>query len=153
MKINTRARYSVRLMCDIETNGGGKPVPLKDTAERTGISRRYLEQLAIPLRSAALLRTARGMQGGYFLARPASEIMIREIIEAADGPIYILDCLVGKGESCERAKDCPTRDVWGEINEGILETLSHYTLGDLAASRKGKCGGSSGKKGKKTRGK
>ena len=131
MKINTRARYSIRLLCDIVKNGAESPVSLKDVSERQNISRRYLEQLAIPLRNAGLLRSVPGLHGGYRLAKPPSEIRLLDIIEAVDGPIRILDCL-SEEPDCERVDVCETRGVWMEINDSITDILSNYTMEDLA---------------------
>ncbi|MEW6200813.1 MAG: Rrf2 family transcriptional regulator, partial [bacterium] len=88
MKISTRARYAIRMILDIAANSkNGEPVGLKATAERQGLSKRYLEQLAIPLKNATILRSVRGKEGGYKLAKPASEIKIGDITSAVIGPI------------------------------------------------------------------
>jgi Rrf2 family cysteine metabolism transcriptional repressor len=114
MKINTRVRYAVRLMADIAKHGGGEPVPLKDVAERQGLSKLYLSQLSTPLRNASLLRSVWGNKGGYVLAAPPGDITLLDIIEAVDGPISVIDC-VSDSYNCE----------------GIIRTLSSYTLEDL----------------------
>ncbi len=133
MKLNTRVRYAVRLMADIARHGSDQPVPLRDVAERQGLSKLYLSQLATALRNASLLRSVWGNRGGYVLARPASEIKLREIIEAADGPVNIIECVVDD-RACARAQVCEAIHVWRDINEAIVEVLDRYTLGDLIGS-------------------
>lgn len=130
MKMNTRARYSLRLMCDIHEHGGKAPVSLGDAAKRQEISKRYLEQIVIPLKKASLIEGVPGKRGGYKLTRPASEINLLEIIEAADAPLCILECLEHV-KNCHRAPKCRTRQVWREINSSIIEILSKYKLSDL----------------------
>lgn len=133
MKLNTRVRYAVRLMADIARHASGQPVPLRDVAERQGLSKLYLSQLATALRNASLLRSVWGNRGGYVLARPANEIKLREIIEAADGPVNIIECVVDD-RACERARTCEAIHVWRDINQAIVEVLDRYTLGDLIGS-------------------
>ncbi len=131
MKINTRIRYAIRMMADIAKHGQGNPVPLKDVAERQGLSKLYLSQLANPLRNAGLLRSVWGNRGGYVVARPPAEINLLEVMEAVDGPVSIIECVESRG-SCERAEFCESIGVWRDINEAITETLKRYTLDSLA---------------------
>jgi len=130
MKINTRVRYAIRMMADIAKNAAPDPVPLKDVAERQHLSKLYLSQLATPLRNAALLRSVWGNKGGYVLARPPAEISMLDIMEAVDGPIAVIDCVL-EPESCDRIDYCECIGIWRDINEGIVRTLASYTLEDL----------------------
>ena len=131
MKINTRARYALRMMLDINKHGTEKPVPLRDVAERQDLSKRYLDQLAMALRNASLLRSVPGMRGGYNLARPANEITLLDIIQSVDGPVDIIDCL-GDKDVCNRTKNCECRSVWGSLNNAIINVLSNHNLEDLS---------------------
>ncbi|MBI5499114.1 MAG: Rrf2 family transcriptional regulator [Deltaproteobacteria bacterium] len=135
MKLSTRARYSLRLMVEIARRSeGGAPVSLAQAARGGDLPRRYLEQLVIGLKSADLLRGVSGKDGGYYLARPAADIRVGEIIEAAMGPIRIVDCVEDPRE-CMRADFCQCRTVYALINRRISEVLHEFTLEDLA--RKG----------------
>jgi Rrf2 family protein len=119
------------MMLDVARNGGQEtPVSLATVAERTGISRGYLEQLALALRNARLVRGIAGRYGGYELIVPPSEITIRQIVEAAIGPIYVVDCLEDP-TTCPRAEFCECRIVYALINNRIAEVLREYTLADL----------------------
>ena len=133
MKINTRVRYAIRMMADIAQNGTDDPVPLKDVADRQGLSKLYLSQLATPLRNGSLLRSVWGNKGGYSLARPATEICLLDIIEAVDGPVGVIDCVL-EPESCDRTEECRSRKVWTDINTAMTEILAKYTLQDLIRS-------------------
>ena len=132
MKISTRGRYALRMMLDVTRNGGQvTPVSLASVAERTGISHGYLEQVALALRSARLVRGVAGRHGGYTLAMPARDISIRKIIEASIGPICVVDC-IDEPEACLRAEFCECRLVYALINQRIGEVLDEFSLADLA---------------------
>lgn len=131
LKLSTRARYALRMMLDIARSGGEEtPVSLSGVSKRTRVSRGYLEQLALALRNAGLLKGYLGKQGGYRLARPAREINLQEIMEAAIGPIAILDCLV-EPDSCAQVETCECRFLYALINKRIVEVFASYTLDDL----------------------
>lgn len=132
MKLNTRVRYAVRMMADIARYGGNGPVPLSEVAERQGISRLYLSQLATVLRHSVLLKSVWGNKGGYVLARPADAVTLLEIMEAVDGPVSVIDCVASPG-ACERAGYCECIGVWRDINDAITRTLDKYSLADLIA--------------------
>jgi Rrf2 family protein len=117
-------------MADIARYGADGPVPLSDVAERQGISRLYLSQLAMLLRHSVLLKSVWGNKGGYVLARPAGTVTLLEIMEAVDGPVSIIDCVAVPG-ACERASYCECIGVWRDINDAITRTLDKYSLPDL----------------------
>lgn len=132
MKISTRGRYALRMMLDIARHDGhDSPVSLASVAERSGISHGYLEQVALALRSAGLVRGVAGRHGGYKLAFSPDEITIRQIVEATIGPICVVDC-IEEPEVCPRADYCECRVVYALINLRIGEVLDEFTLADLA---------------------
>lgn len=132
MRISTRGRYALRMMLDIARHGGEEtPVSLASVSERTGISHGYLEQVALALRGARLVRGIAGRHGGYKLAVPASDITIRQIIEATIGPVCVVDC-IDEPDGCPRADYCECRVVYALINQRIGEVLEEFTLADLA---------------------
>jgi Rrf2 family protein len=110
---------------------GSKPTNLQQIADATRISRRYLEQLAIALKRARLLRGLSGKGGGYLLARPAGEIKIGQIFEAAIGPINIVEC-VAHPDQCLRAMFCECRAVYSLINQKINRVLNEISLAELS---------------------
>ena len=115
--------------------GDGKtPVSLAEVTRFTTISRRYLEQVAIGLKRAALIRGVSGRSGGYFLTRPAASITVGEIVEAGIGPISIVDCVLNPAE-CLKADVCECRWLYQRINSGIVDVLGSVTLQELADRR------------------
>lgn len=135
MKLKSRARYALRAMTVIarETRDG-IPVNLAEVADRTALSKRYLEQVAISLKNAGLLKGISGKKGGHLLTRPAKDIRLGEIIEAAIGPINIVDCVLNP-DICMLVDGCECRSLYQLINQRILESLNAYTLDDLAEHR------------------
>lgn len=131
MKLTARARYALRCMIQIgRMSKNGEPVSLATVSKLTSISRRYLEQLAISLKNAELLKGVSGKGGGYMLAKPAEEIKIGEIFESAIGPINIVDC-VKQPESCLITDICECRVIYMLINDRITEVLNEFSLADL----------------------
>lgn len=131
MKLSTRARYALRMMLQVaRASSDGTPVSMTSIARETDISKSYLEQLAIPLKAAGLLHGRTGRAGGYTLSRPASEIRIREIVEATIGQIELVEC-VGSPDHCMRAGECETRLVWALLTSRLRSMLDEYSLADL----------------------
>ena len=137
MKLSTRARYALRMMVVFarHTNGDRSVVSLSEVAKEANVSRRYLEQLVIGLKNAALIRGKSGKGGGYLLAKPADQIPIRQIIESAIGPINIVEC-VGQPEGCLKADFCECRVLYDLINKRIISVMDNLMLSDLADDKR-----------------
>lgn len=132
MRLSARARYAVRLMLEVHRNGGNKePVQLSEVSRLTGISRRFLEQVALGLRTNSLLRSFCGRRGGYVLARPADQITVGDVIQAASGQIVLCNCVDDPGV-CSRSDVCVCRLMWKLIQERLEAALAEYTIADLA---------------------
>ncbi len=131
VKLSTRARYALRMLLEIAKQPENTTVSLGTVSKNTNISRRYLDQLAIALKSASLVVSSSGRGGGYRLARPSAEINLAEIVEASIGPINIVDC-VGNPEVCDKANGCLPREVYALINRRINDAFSELTLAKLA---------------------
>ena len=134
LKLSTKARYALRALMELAIREGEGPIQLREIAKAQRISPKYLEQLAIPLRHAGLLRTERGPTGGYELARAAEDITALEVVEAVEGPLELLEC-VGRAAACDRTGTCATRKLWIEVGEAIGSVLARKTLADLRASQ------------------
>jgi len=140
MKMSTKGRYGLRAMMDLAANQKDDvPVFLADIARRQGISEKYLEHIFAALRAAGLIRTMRGRKGGFLLAKPASQITASAIITALEGPCRLVDC-VDKPKVCPRSATCATRDIWTLVGGKIDETLSGFTLDQLARMQEEKSG-------------
>ena len=131
MKLGTRPRYALRLMLEIARLGGrDAPVSLATVSGRSDLSRGYLEQLALALKNAGLLRGICGKQGGYRLARSTEEITVGQIFEAVTGPVNIVEC-VDDPASCLRSEYCECRPVYVLMSRRIGEVLHGFTLAQM----------------------
>lgn len=137
MKLSTKGRYGVRMMIDLAAHYGEGPVLLRDIAKRQEISEKYLSNLINPLKAIGLLEATRGVYGGYVLGKAPAEITMKEIVEALEGSLCLVDC-VEKPSACSRVPLCIARDLWGEAAAGMARILEQYTLADMARRQKEK---------------
>jgi Rrf2 family protein len=131
MKISTKGRYALRTMLDIAQNGNGGLVPLRDISARQEISPKYLEQIVSHLAKAGFLRSGRGAQGGYSLARRPEEYSVGDILRVTEGSLAPIACLDAAAENCPRAADCQTLPFWQGLDRTIQEYVDRFTLADL----------------------
>lgn len=132
MKISTRGRYGLRAMIDMAAYKDQGPIATHIVAERQGISERYLEQLMVPLKRAGLIKSIRGPQGGYTLAKNPDQIKAGDVIRILEGPLAPVDCVSEVNpDDCSRAESCVTRKLWAQVRDSITEILDSYTLADL----------------------
>jgi Rrf2 family protein len=146
MKLSTRARYALRMMLEIAKRPGTDLVSLGRVAENTKLSKRYLDQLALALKTSSLMRSTRGRGGGYQLARRAEQISVGEIIEAAIGPINVVEC-VRCPEVCLKSDYCECRWVYERINDEIVKVLNGMSLAELAQMNRDPAGSGPGSTG------
>ncbi len=111
-----------------------KPVRLSEISRRTGISRRFLDQLAVELRNRSLIKAVRGRNGGYSLKRSPETISVRDVITAVIGPISLAVC-VEDPNICMSSDFCEIRLIWTLLQKQIDALLDSYSLADLSDSR------------------
>lgn len=130
MMISTKGRYALRVMLDLADQAEGY-LSLKEIADRQQISVKYLESIAAILNRAGLVRSQRGKDGGYCLARPAKEITAAQVLRLTEGTLSPVACPSLEGDPCQRAETCKTLPLWRVLDETIDRTLSSVTLEDL----------------------
>ena len=135
MRVSTRGRYGLRAMLELARSFGDAPVVMADLADREGLSRKYLHTLLTGLRAAGLTRSIRGAGGGFVLAREPSEINLKEILQALEGSLCLVDCVEDE-RACDRASGCTARGVWQELSGTIENKLGSMTLADVLATEK-----------------
>lgn len=132
MKLSTKGQYGVKAMFDLALNYGEEPVSLKSVADRQCVSEYYLEQLIAVLRRENLVKSIRGAQGGYVLARDPSEITVGEILNVLEGPLEISECLSEEaGPECSKINYCATRLIWIKIRKAVNDVVNSITLKDM----------------------
>jgi Rrf2 family protein len=137
MKISTKIRYGTRAMLELACHYGEGPIELREIAKREDISLKYLEQVIVPLRTAGLVKSARGSKGGYSLAKHPSEIYLKDLVETLEGPLNLIECLKDP-KACQKAPFCITRDIWHEVSEAIDGIFHSVTLEDMVQRKKEK---------------
>lgn len=137
MRMSTKSRYGLRALFDIAYNNDTLPAQIQDISRRQQISPRYLEQIFQNLKKAGILKSKRGPQGGYTLARHPEQISVLEIIRATEQDALVVDC-AGEGKKTRRRKnDCPfegrcvTETVWKEANDLLSDLFGNLSLETL----------------------
>lgn len=131
MKISTKGRYALRLMLDIATDTSGEPVKIKDVAARQEISEKYLEQIIAVLNKAGFVRSIRGAQGGYLLAKQPVEYTVGMILRLVEGSMAPVECLEFDNNTCHRQDSCVTLILWEKINNAVKSVIDTVTLADM----------------------
>jgi Rrf2 family iron-sulfur cluster assembly transcriptional regulator len=130
MRLTSKGRYAVSAMVDLNKNCEHGPVTLASISERQFISLSYLEQLFRRLREEGLVASVRGPGGGYKLTRPASEIVVSEIITAVNETIRTTLCEDGD-RGCHQGSRCDTHQLWHALGRHIYRFLDTITLEDV----------------------
>jgi Rrf2 family transcriptional regulator, cysteine metabolism repressor len=128
--ISTKGRYATRAMLELALRNHESTIQLNDIAKAQRISGKYLGRLMAVMVSAGLVRSRRGKNGGFTLAKPPSEISILDILCPLEGPIEPAPCLDHIG-SCRESDDCVTREVWMKTKDTLTLVLQRITLEDL----------------------
>lgn len=133
VKVSTRGDYASRALLSLALHSGQAiPTSVRDIAERTGLPQPYLEQILLALKGAGLVRSKRGVGGGYILARPPADITLGQIVSAVDGPIQAGDF----GEphqngACDHEGQCVLLAVWSDVGHHMRRHLDSFTLADM----------------------
>ncbi len=134
MKLSTKGRYGLRAFLDLAVCEENEPVPLASIAQRQEISVSYLEQLMAKLKKAGLVKSVRGVNGGYCLARHADEISVGDVLRALEGDLTPVEC-AGIDNSgavhCNGSSQCVSKIVWKRINDSINDTVDSINIGEL----------------------
>ncbi len=130
MRISTKGRYGTRAMLTLAAHYDDGLVAASKIAEDQKISLKYLESLLSSLKSARLVISKRGMQGGYILARSPAEISLYDVLVPLEEALDIVHC-TEEADSCRRSGICCTQEVWREIKDAVAGILSKTSLSDL----------------------
>ncbi|MFZ9443988.1 MAG: RrF2 family transcriptional regulator [Ilumatobacteraceae bacterium] len=139
VRVSTRGDYACRALLSLTLHSQEHgPTSVRDIAERTGLPQPYLEQILLALKGAGLVRSKRGVGGGYTLARPPAEIRLNEVISAVDGPITLGDF----GEphqdgSCDHEGQCVLLAIWKQAGDHMRQHLEGFTLATIADAARG----------------
>jgi len=133
MRLSTKGEYASRAMLELSLNYKERPLHIREISAAQDIPARFLEQILLLLKRAGYLRSKKGPNGGYYLAKPPSEINVAEVIRVMDGPLAPIDCVsVTAHEACPREDFCGLKWLWKDVRDAIAEILEKTTFRDLA---------------------
>ena len=138
--ISTKGRYALRVMVDLAQRGQEGYMPLKEIAQRQGISEKYLESILKSLVRSRMLVGIRGKGGGYQLTREPGEYTVAEILTQAEGDLAPVSCLESGAQPCPRRDICETLPMWEKLNDLIRQFFEGVTLADLIVEKGGEKG-------------
>jgi Rrf2 family protein len=135
VRITAKADYAVRAAVELAAaEKTGKPVKGEQLAGAQGIPQNFLENILTELRRAGIIRTRRGAEGGYQLARPADEISVADVLRAVEGPLAAVQGIrpdeLSYGGAAERLPD-----VWVALRASLRDVLEHVSVGDIARGK------------------
>ena len=142
MRISTKGRYAVRVMLDLATNNTGEYIKVKEIAGRQEISEKYLEQFISVLNKAGYVKSVRGAQGGYRIARDPASYTVGMILRLTEGSLNPVACLDDDVNECERCDTCETLEVWKELADAINHIVDNVTIADLVERQQARIAGS-----------
>lgn len=131
MRVSTKGRYALRIMADLAEHDDGTYIRLKDISKRQDITLKYLEQIMPLLTKAGYVRSYRGNNGGYMLARRPEEYTLGDIIRTTEGSMAPVPCIEDTPNRCPRCQECATVSFWEGMWKVMNEYADSYTLKDL----------------------
>lgn len=139
MRVSTRGDYACRALLSLAIHSDSTgPTSVRDIAERTGLPQPYLEQILLALKGAGLVKSKRGVGGGYVLAKSPAEIRLSDIISAVDGPITLGDFgSPHQDGACDHEGQCVLLAIWEVAGQHMREHLGAYTLEAIADAARG----------------
>ena len=134
MIVSTRGRYALRVMIDLAENSNQERIPLKEIAERQGISQKYIESIMTLLSKDKFVDSVHGKGGGYKLNKKPQEYRVGDILRLTEGTLAPVACLEKNAPPCDRKKFCRTLPMWTKLDKLVEDYLDSVTLSDLTKS-------------------
>lgn len=134
MKFSAQEEFGLRCLISIAREGEEGFLTILQISEREGLSGSHVAKLLSILRKHGFVKSVRGQQGGYRMARPPQAILVRDVLEALGGRLYDSGfCLrhAGLGDSCVHETDCTLRPLWGTVQNAVDRVIAMITLQDL----------------------
>ncbi len=131
MMISTRGRYALRVLIDLAEHDSEEYIPMKEIAQRQGISLKYLEQIVPVLSKNGFVEGVHGKGGGYRLIKAPKDCRVGDILRLTEGDLAPVACLSKDGVSCKRTAECRTYPIWAEFYRIANEYFDGITLADV----------------------
>ena len=139
MKITYKGDYALKALLELALNYNKKVVSIHELASKGDIPYKFLEQVLLALKKGGFVDSKRGVNGGYFMAKPPDTVTIGDVIRFIEGPIEPITC-VGKNnyEECKDFVTCVFRDIWGQVYNAIALVIDTVTFAELSRRVQGK---------------
>lgn len=133
LKLSNKGLYGVKALYELAKNYGDSPINIKEISKRHGMPVQFLEQVLHQLKLKGLVKSRRGVNGGYILSRPPEEITIGDIVRALEGPIALCECLSKKSpkENIIKELHCVTSNIYRELGKKVEEAFDSVTLNEI----------------------
>lgn len=129
MKISTKGRYGLEALVDLAMHASEGPVSISRIAARLSLSETYILQIFLKLRRAGIINSTRGVNGGYTMALPPESINVLMVLNALEGPLTPVDCILPEAKlPCDRIENCTTRPLWEEMYNLLSEIAENITI-------------------------
>jgi Rrf2 family protein len=133
--LTKKTKYAVKALIALAKNPENKPMLIAEIAKNEGLPKRFLEAILLDLKRGQILSSRMGAGGGYFLNKPASEIMVSAVIRILDGPIALLPCVsLNFYQRCEECKDevtCSIREMMEKVRDASINIMGNTSIADL----------------------
>ena len=135
MQVSRKIDYALRAVIYLAMRSDGRPSSVAEIAAREGVPKKFLEKIIQDLIHHGLVRSTRGAQGGYTLARAPEMITFKDVIEAIEGPVSLNVCVGGSGDTheCTMFPHCGMLWVWQEAQKRVMDLFASTTLADVRA--------------------
>lgn len=133
--LTKKTKYAVKALIALARNKENKPMLIAEIAKNEGLPKRFLEAILLDLKRGQILGSRMGAGGGYYLNKPASEIMVVNVIRILDGPIALLPCVsLNFYQRCEECKDevtCSIREMMKKVRDASIDIMGNTSIADL----------------------
>ena len=138
LKINRQTDYAVRVVLALAKRDEGARLSSADIQQEMLIPKALMSRIVAQLAREGLVNTFPGRDGGLSLPRPASQITLKDVVEAFEGPILLSECMQAKGEDdCPFRSNCPVRSKWGRVQVAMMREMASITFEDLVKEAAG----------------
>jgi Rrf2 family protein len=133
LRINRQTDYAVRVILALAQRDEAARLSSAEIQQEMLIPKSFMGRIVAQLAQVGLVTTFAGRDGGLQLQRPASEITLKDVVEAFEGPMLLSECMQAKGEDdCPFHAKCPVRPKWGRVQVAILREMASISFADLA---------------------
>ena len=138
LKINRQTDYAARVILALAIHGEGERISSADIQKEMLIPKAFMIRIVAQLAREGLVHTFPGRDGGLSLPRLASQITLKDVVEAFEGPILLSECLQVTGEdNCPFQSNCPVRSKWGRVQVAMVREMASITFEALAQEAAG----------------